>query len=204
MFQAIEFIAVVTAATYGILEARAARMDALGVITVAFAVAFGGGTLRDVFLDRQPLFWIANAHYPVIVFFMALAACLVPKMPLAYKKYLAIPDALGLGLFSVVGTQGALEAGTTWFIATLFGVITGTFGGVISDVLCNRVPSLFRSAPLYATCSFAGCWVFLGVGALGFAESITAATGIAFIVAMRFAALRWNVALPELHDGSDA
>ena len=202
MFQAIEFIAVVTAATYGIIEARAARMDPLGVITVAFAVAFGGGTLRDVFLDRQPLFWIANAHYPVMVFFMAVATCLVPKMPVAFKKYLAIPDALGLGLFSVVGVQYALEAHTTWFVATLFGVITGTFGGVISDILCDRVPSLFRSSPLYATCSFAGCWVFLGVGALGLPESITAAVGIASIVVMRFASLYWNVTLPELHDGS--
>jgi uncharacterized membrane protein YeiH len=200
MFQFIEFIAVVTAGTYGILEARAARMDALGVITVAFAVAFGGGTLRDVFLDRHPLFWIANAHYPVIIFIMAVATCMVARLPVAFKKYLAIPDALGLGLFSVVGTQYALEAGTTWFVATLFGVITGTFGGVISDVLCDRVPSLFRSAPLYATCSFAGCWIFLGVGALGFAESITAAAGIVSIVAMRFAALYWNITLPELHD----
>ncbi len=204
MFQAIEFIAVVTAATYGILEARSSRMDPLGVITVAFAVAFGGGTLRDVFLDRQPLFWIANAHYPVMVFFMAVTTCLVPKMPVAFKKYLAIPDALGLGLFSIVGTQYALEAGTTWFVATLFGVITGTFGGVISDVLCNRVPSLFRSSPLYATCSFAGCWIFLGVGAMGFAESVTAAIGIVSIVAMRFAALYWNLTLPELHDGSNS
>jgi uncharacterized membrane protein YeiH len=202
MFQAIEFIAVVTAATYGILEARASRMDPLGVITVAFAVAFGGGTLRDVFLDRQPLFWIGNPHYPVMVFFMAVVTCLVPKMPVAFKKYLAIPDALGLGLFSVVGVQYALDTGTTWFIATLFGVITGTFGGVISDILCDRVPSLFRSSPLYATCSFAGCWIFLGVGALGCPESITAAIGIASIVVMRFAAIYWNVTLPELHDGS--
>ncbi len=201
MFQAIEFIAVVTAAIYGIMEARGARMDPLGVITVAFAVAFGGGTLRDVFLDRHPLFWIANAHYTVIVFFMAVTTCLIPKLPVAYKRYLAIPDALGLGLFSIVGTQYALEAGTTWFVATLFGVITGTFGGVISDILCNRVPSLFRSSPLYATCSFAGCWVFLGVGRMGLAEPITATVGIVCIVLMRFAAIYWNVTLPELDDG---
>ena len=204
MFQVIEFIAVVTAATYGILEARAARMDPLGVITVAFAVAFGGGTLRDVFLDRQPLFWIANAHYPVMVFFMAVATCLFPKLPVAFKKYLAIPDALGLGLFSIVGTQYALDAGTTWFVATLFGVITGTFGGVISDVLCNRVPSLFRSSPLYATCSFAGCWIFLLIGQFGLAKPITASIGIASVVLIRFAAIYWNITLPELHDGENA
>jgi len=201
MFQAIEFIAVVTAAIYGILEARAARMDALGVTTVAFCVAFGGGTLRDLFLDRTPLFWIANPHYPVIVFCMAVATCMVRNLPLAYKRYLALPDALGLGLFSVVGTQYALEANTTWFIATLFGVITGTFGGVIADVLCDRVPSLFRSSPLYATCAFAGAWVFLGVRWLQLGDTVAAVTAILFIVVMRLAALGWEVCLPELHDG---
>ncbi|MHB8898184.1 MAG: trimeric intracellular cation channel family protein [Thermoguttaceae bacterium] len=204
MFQAIELIAVVTAATYGILEARAARMDPLGVITAAFAVAFGGGTLRDLFLDRHPLFWIANAHYTVIVFFMAVVTCLVPKLPVACKRYLAIPDALGLGLFSIVGCQYAIEAGTTWFVATLLGVITGTFGGVIGDVLCNRVPSLFRKSPLYATCSFAGCWVFLGVGQIELPEPIGATAGIVSIVVMRLAAIYWNVTLPELDDGCGA
>ncbi|MEM7313874.1 MAG: TRIC cation channel family protein [Planctomycetota bacterium] len=68
IFQLIELVAVVTSAIYGILQARASRMDALGVFTLAFVVAFGGGTLRDLFLDRHPLFWIANAHYPMIVF----------------------------------------------------------------------------------------------------------------------------------------
>ena len=200
MYQAIEFMAVVTSGIYGILQARSARMDALGIITVAFAAAFGGGTLRDLFLDRHPLFWIANSHYAITVFCMAVVSCLIPRLPMGYKKWLNLPDALGLGLFSIIGTQFALQAETPAFVAVLLGVITGTFGGVISDVLCARVPSLFRSAPLYATCSFAGCWLFIGAVTAGMSEGPAIWLGIASIVATRFAALYWNWSLPEIHD----
>ena len=194
-------MAVVIAATYGIFHARAARMDVLGVFTVASAVAFGGGTLRDLFLDRHPLFWIANPHYPMIVLAMAIMTCMFRRLPAAYSKWLEIPDAIGMGLFSVVGTQFAIESGTSWFIAALMGVITGTFGGVISDVLCNKVPTLFRPAtPLYATCSFAGCWAFLVCQSFDIAEWIPATVGICVVVSSRFAALKWDIRLPGAGD----
>lgn len=202
MFQVIEYGAVIAAAIYGILQARAFKMDALGVFVVAFTCAFGGGTLRDLLLDRQPLFWILNPHYPIIVFVMSIATCLIPRIPESIKKYLHVPDALGLGLFSIVGAQYALDAGTTNFIAALLGVITGTFGGVMSDLLCARVPSLFKSSPLYATCAFLGCWIFFGCGAIGLTESAAAVIGITSIVLIRFAALYWNVCLPELDSGA--
>ena len=200
MFEIIELTAVVTAAVYGILQARSARMDVLGVFTVAFATAFGGGTLRDLFLDRHPLFWIAKPHYTMIVFAMAVVSCLFRRLPVAYKKLLYLPDALGLGLFSVVGVQYALEQKTGYFIAALMGVITGTFGGVISDILCVRVPALFKSAPLYATVSFAGCWVFLLLLHFQVAHNVAALVGIAAIVLFRGIALYWNLCLPEMRD----
>lgn len=200
VFQLIELVAVVTSATYGILQARASRMDALGVFTLAFVVAFGGGTLRDLFLDRHPLFWIANEHYPMIVFAMTMVTCAIPRLPSGFRKYLDIPDALGLGLFTVVGALAAIESGTGYFVASLLAVITGTFGGVISDVLCNRVPSLFRAAPLYATCSFIGSWVFLAMQFFAAPEFAAAVGGILSTVALRFAALYWSWTLPELYD----
>ena len=201
MFQLIEFMAVLVAAIYGIFHARAARMDVLGVFTVASAVAFGGGTLRDLFLDRHPLFWIANPHYPMIVLGMAIATCMSRRLPRSYTKWLDIPDAIGMGLFSVVGTQFAIESGTSWYIASLMGVITGTFGGVLSDVLCNKVPTLFQSAtPLYATCSFAGCWAFLVCQSFAIAEWIPATVGISVVVVSRFVALKWDIRLPDVGD----
>lgn len=193
----IEFLAVISSAVFGILLARRKQMDFVGIYSVACITAFGGGTLRDVLLDRHPMFWIKHAHYPMIVFGIAVVGTLLPRLPGSIERWLNVPDALGLGLFSLVGAGYALEGGTTYFIAALLGVITGTFGGVIGDVVCNDVPSLFRpSTPLYATCSFVGCWVFLGLNYLHVGESIGLACGIAVIVALRMIALKWDLRLP--------
>jgi len=197
MFELIELMAVVTSACYGVLLARQHRMDLVGVFSLAFIVAFGGGTLRDLFLDRNPLFWIREDHYPVIVFALAVVTSLLPRLPKSADKFLSVPDALGLGLFSVVGATAALDGGTSYFIASLLGVVTGTFGGVMGDVVCNQVPRLFGKAPLFATCSFAGCWLLFLLNYLRLKEPYAMAIAIAVIVALRLAAIRWNWRLPE-------
>ena len=198
MFQVIEFMAVVSSAVYGVLLARRHQMDFVGAFSVALMVSFGGGTLRDLFLDRHPLFWIRESHYPVIVFALALVTSLVPRLPKGIEKLLDIPDALGLGLFSVIGATAAIDAGTSLFVASLMGVITGTFGGVIGDIVCNRVPSLFRTAPLFATCSFTGCWLLFLLQKLSVPETIAGPAAITVIVLFRLAAIRWQWRLPQL------
>lgn len=204
MFQLIELLAVLAGATYGVLLARRHRMDFVGVFSVAFIIAFAGGTLRDLFLDRHPLFWIRHDEYTVIVFVLALVASVLPRIPSTVERWLAVPDALGMGLFSVVGAGFAIEAGTSMFIASLLGVVTGTFGGVIGDVVCNQIPSLFRpSTPLYATCSFVGCWVFLLLQAVGLEEVVAVVSGLSVCVVLRFAALRWNVCLPAAKSATE-
>jgi uncharacterized membrane protein YeiH len=204
MFQLIEMLAVLAGATYGVLLARRHRMDFVGVFSVAFIIAFAGGTLRDLFLDRHPLFWIKHDEYAVIVFVLALVASVLPRIPSAVERWVAVPDALGMGLFSVVGAGFAIEAGTSMFIASLLGVVTGTFGGVIGDVVCNQIPSLFRpSTPLYATCSFIGCWVFLLLQATAIEDVVAVVSGLSVCVVLRFAALRWNVCLPAAKSGSE-
>jgi uncharacterized membrane protein YeiH len=198
MYAAIELMAVVASGTYGALLARRHNMDLVGVFSLALIVAFGGGTLRDLFLDRHPLFWIQEDHYPVIVFVLAIAMSLVPKLPASTKRILHIPDALGLGLFSVVGATAAVDAGTSLFIASLLGVVTGTFGGVIGDVVCNRVPSLFGTAPLFATCSFAGCWFLFLLDAVSVPQAYAVPSAISVIVLLRLSAIRWQWRLPQL------
>ena len=197
MFQIIELLAVVSSAIYGVLLARRNQMDLVGVLSVAFIIAFGGGTLRDVCLDRHPLFWIGHDHYAVIVFVLASVTAFVRRIQEAVERWLFVPDALGLGLFSVVGASFAIEAGTSMFIAALLGVVTGTFGGVIGDVICNQIPSLFRPAsPLYATCSFLGCWIFLLLDNYGATELTAVISGLITIMLLRFVALKWNICLP--------
>jgi uncharacterized membrane protein YeiH len=197
MFQVIELFAVIASGTFGVLLARRKGLDFVGVFSVAFMTAFGGGTLRDLFLDRHPLFWIEHDHYSIIVFALAVATSLIRRIPKRVEKLLYLPDALGLGLFSVVGVGYALQAETSWFVAALLGTITGTFGGVIGDVVCNEVPSLFRTSPLYATCSFTGCWVYLLLARTSLEPVVAIASGIIVIVLLRLAALYWNICLPE-------
>jgi uncharacterized membrane protein YeiH len=198
MLQSIEFLAVLASTIYGVLLARRNEMDFVGVFSVAFMVAFGGGTLRDLFLDRHPLFWIENSHYPLVVFAGSILTSFLRRVPKPIARLLPLVDAVGLGLFSIAGAGFAIEAGTSLFVASLLGVITGTFGGVMAEVVCNEVPSLFRTAPLYATCSFVGCWVFLGLERAALGEGIAGPVAAGTIVAFRLAALQWNLRFPNL------
>lgn len=199
----IEYAAVISAAIYGVLLAYRKGMDFVGVFSVAFVVSFGGGTMRDLFLDRTPLFWIANQHFALLVFLIALVGTLIPKVVARLEPWLAVPDALGLGLFAVMGTRYAMEADTPLFIAALLGVITGTFGGVLGDIVCNEVPRLFRPAPLYATCAFAGSWAYLGLRYLGVGEEICSLGALALTVAFRLAAVKWSFQFPAIHHPSE-
>ncbi|MDB4276838.1 TRIC cation channel family protein, partial [bacterium] len=99
----LEFIAVAVSATYGILLAARQGMDFVGVFAVAFVAAFGGGTLRDLFLDRVPLFWVANPHYVLVVLALTLASGFIVRLLPRIKPLLPFPDAIGMALFTVVG-----------------------------------------------------------------------------------------------------
>ncbi|MEL6261614.1 MAG: trimeric intracellular cation channel family protein [Cyanobacteria bacterium J06626_6] len=200
MQTAIELLAVVASAVYGVLLARRYGMDFVGVFCMAFVVAFGGGTLRDLFLDRHPLFWIREHHYPVIVFIIAVVTSGIPRIPKRIELALRFPDALALGFFTIAGTDAALGAGTSFFIASLLGTVTGTFGGVIGDVICNRVPSIFRPAPLFATCSFTGAWIYILLSSIPNIQAYAALVAISFIVVFRLAAIRYQWLLPRFAD----
>ncbi|MEQ1841691.1 MAG: trimeric intracellular cation channel family protein [Verrucomicrobiales bacterium] len=196
----IEYMAVIVAAIYGVLLAARKGMDIMGVFAVAFAVAFGGGTLRDLFLDRTPLFWIGNPHYPMIVFGISLLSGPFVHHIARIRPLLLLPDALGMALFTLIGTAYAMEAGTHPFVAVMLGVITGTFGGVLGDVICNEVPSLFVPSPLNATCAFTGAWVYWGMLHFGLPERYALLAGLSVIVAFRVAAVRWNWTFPAVRE----
>lgn len=199
MLSWIELLAVMSSGVFGVLLARRKQLDFVGVFSVALVVTFGGGTLRDLLLDRHPLFWIEHDHYPMILFGLALAACLIRRWPANLTRWLHLPDALGLGLFSIVGASHALTAGTSPFIASLLGVVTGTFGGVIGDIICNEVPNLFRpTAPLYATCSFIGIWVYQLLHLAHADTSLAMWSGAATTVVLRLFALKYDWRLPAI------
>ncbi|HCN89913.1 MAG TPA: hypothetical protein DIT28_12175 [Oxalobacteraceae bacterium] len=163
LIKIIEILAILVGAFSGFIEARSKKMDVVGVFTVAFITAFGGGTLRDILLDKRPLFWVAHQEYAILIFVLALiAAPLIRTLrKIVSERLIVVADALGLGLFSIAGVSEALAAGMPIFIASMMGVITGIFGGVLRDIVCNEIPMVLRDGKPYAICAFAGCWAYL-------------------------------------------
>ncbi|MBZ4192741.1 MAG: trimeric intracellular cation channel family protein [Candidatus Contendobacter sp.] len=169
LLSVIEVSAIVVSTISGLIEAFRKRMDAVGVFAVAFVTAFGGGTLRDVLIDRRPLFWVQHQGYVWLVLILTLIA---PPLLRVVRhqlvdRLLQVTDALGLGLFAISGASLTLAAGMPLIIVTLMGVVTGVFGGVMRDVLCNEIPAVFHDRQPYALCAFCGCWVFLGLTGIG-------------------------------------
>jgi uncharacterized membrane protein YeiH len=161
--QTIEVFGIIAFASSGFIEARRKRMDPIGIFTVAFITAFGGGTLRDILLDRRPLFWVQHQEYTLLIFALAIVVLPLSRRirSSSAERAIIFADALGLGLFSAVGASVAQEAQMPIFICVMMGVITAIFGGVLRDVICNEIPLVFRRGQLYATCAFIGCWVYL-------------------------------------------
>jgi uncharacterized membrane protein YeiH len=169
-------------------------MDVVGATTVAFVTAFGGGTLRDLLLGRTPIFWVVDPGLSVITFVVAFVSYyLIDQLS---DRALLVPDALGLGLFSIIGVSLSLQMQIPALVSALLGVVTGVFGGISRDVLCNRIPAIFqRNTELYATCAFIGAWVFILLRWLQVAESVAAWLGVTVIFLLRLFAVRFNMKL---------
>jgi uncharacterized membrane protein YeiH len=199
---AVEAAAVVVATVSGMITAARARMDLIGTFTLALVTAFGGGTLRDLILERRPLFWVANEGYVFLTLLLCLAFVYSRKafaLAGALDSRAVFVDALGLALFSLTGVRYALEAGLPPLPASLMGVITGTFGGVLRDVLIREIPAIFRPGPLYAAASFLGCLVVLAGPWLEIPQTMADAAGFATIVLLRMASVRLGLRLPDPH-----
>ena len=119
------------------------------------ATALGGGTVRDVLLDRT-VFWISDQTYLLVAIVTTLVIFFAVRGLKLPQRLFLIPDAIGLALFTIAGTQIALQWHAPWLVASLLGVITGVVGGVLRDVLCNEVPLIFVRGELYASAAWAG------------------------------------------------
>jgi uncharacterized membrane protein YeiH len=191
----IEIVAILVGAFSGFIEARRKRMDLVGVFTVAFITAFGGGTLRDILLDKRPLFWVIHQEYAILIFVLALVAspAIRTLRQIVSERLIVIADAVGLGLFSVAGVSSALDAHMPLFIASMMGVITGIFGGVLRDIVCNEVPMVFRDGKPYAICAFIGNWIFLGLGSLQVSSDFALWSSALFITTSRLLAWKFDL-----------
>jgi len=198
----IEVLGVLAFSLTGVFEARRLKMDVVGVYSLAMITAFGGGTVRDLCLQRHPLFWIQNWPYAVVVLVLSIVSVAILRQIRDRKSkalvfVVTVFDALGLGLFSVLGSVYSLQTyPNLYFIAVLMGVITGCFGGVIRDIVGNKIPTVFSKSQLYATCSLAGCAMYILFDWLKLPPAISIAFGAATTFAVRMLAVRFNISLP--------
>ena len=195
----VEVLATLAFALSGMLEAARKRLDFVGVYVVAGLTAFGGGTLRDILLDRRPFFWVQHATW----LWVLLALCTVAMLTLRSRHFelteraVLWPDALGLGLFSASGTQISLNLQMPAIVAVLMGVTTAVVGGVLRDIVCNEIPSAFRDHRPYAVCAFIGSWALVLAQALSAPDWLGLIAAVGTTVLLRGLALWSGYSLPS-------
>ncbi len=193
-----ELVGTVAFALSGILAGMRKQMDIVGICVLGFLAAFGGGTLRDILLDRRPFFWVADVSLLWLVLGLCVASLLLlrgGRRPVS-DKAIQVADALGLGLFAASGVQNALVANMPLLVAVLMGVVTGVFGGVMRDIACNEMPTAFADHRPYAVCAFFGGWVYVAGTELDWPVWATLVVSAGATTGLRLLAVRLDARLP--------
>ena len=192
----IEVLGTIAFAISGIRLAATKNFDWFGAYTVGLVTAIGGGTMRDILLDI-PVFWMQTWWY-LAVTALSLATVIVFRNKLVSReRILFLFDSVGLALFCVIGIQKTLATGYPMWVATIMGVITGAFGGVIRDILINEEPLVFRK-DVYATACLAGALVYWVIMILGGSPLLQQITCAIVLIGLRILALKYSLQLPVL------
>ncbi len=194
LLQVLGWVGTAAFAMAGALTASRKQLDPVGFILIACVTAFGGGTLRDLLLDR-PIFWLEEPELVTLATAVALAVFFTAHWVERRFTLLLWVDAVGMALFAVTGAEAAWRhSGSVW-IAILMGTMTATFGGLLRDMICAELPLLLRKE-IYATAAAAGAAMFAMLSALGLPHTIAVCAGMALAFLIRAAALRWGWSLP--------
>jgi len=195
IFYILDLVGVAVFAVSGTLAAGRTGLDLLGVIVIAALTAIGGGTLRDLLLNRHPIFWITDAKYLTVIIASALlTVCYVRIWP-PPGNTLLVADALGLALFAMFGAQVAEAAQRPPLIVVLMGTMTGVAGGVLRDVITAQIPLILRR-DIYATAAIVGVTLYLFLQALGMKQAWAFAAGMVVVVGLRLLAILLDLQLP--------
>lgn len=189
-----DLLGTVVFAITGLLAARRKSLDLFGAIVIAMVTAIGGGTLRDLIIG-EPVFWTQNDIYIFVVVISAMMLFFLARFKRLPVKLLLFLDALGLAVFTVIGTQKAMELGFSDPIAIMTGIMTGVAGGIMRDVLVGEVPLVFRKE-IYATASFVGASLLLIFIESGWAIEVAVIAAIFVTLSLRVWAILFNIELP--------
>ncbi|WP_312823695.1 trimeric intracellular cation channel family protein [Epilithonimonas sp.] len=194
----IEVLGTISFAMSGSFAAMQKRLDPFGVLIIAFVTSVGGGTVRDLLLD-VPVFWMTDMLTCSLIFFTCVFSMIFKSIEKNFKVTLFIFDSFGLGLFTIIGIQKGINEGLHPLICLTLGTITGCFGGIIRDILLNRIPLVFRKE-IYATACIIGGGSFLllskySILSYGLIQIFT----IILIVTIRTLAVKYHWQIPKFY-----
>jgi uncharacterized membrane protein YeiH len=198
----IDILGTFSFAVSGAFLAMQKKLDPFGVLVLSFVTAIGGGTLRDIMIGNLPVGWLRNETATLVIFFSAIATMFFSRFLKQFTTTLFLFDALGLGLFTIIGIELAIAKQFSVGVCIALGTVTACFGGVIRDVLLNDVPLLFRKE-IYAMAAIAGGLIYFGLKKIDLDENISKIICILIIFAIRVIAVKYKLSLPQLYtDGS--
>jgi uncharacterized membrane protein YeiH len=200
----LEHFGVAVAAITGVLAAKGKHIDLFGVVVLAIATAFGGGTVRDITLGSFPVFWVRDANYLLNAVLVAVATFYTVRHFAIPSTVLLIADAFALSFFTIVGAQKALHLEASPAIAIAMGVTTGVVGGMIRDVMVGEIPLVFRpNINLYATAALLGAGLYLLIHSQWPEGPFNLVVGTVATLLLRLIGIRWNLTLPVFKSGNE-
>lgn len=194
----IDILGTIAFAVSGVMVAMEKKLDLFGVLIVAFVTAVGGGTLRDMLIGSTPVFWMRDYTYISIIIGTVIFAVIFGNKLYNFRKTLLVFDAIGIGLFTMVGVEKGLAYDLLPIMCIALGTVTACFGGVIRDILCAEIPAVF-SKEIYATTCILGGIIYFVLIRLPFEETYAFSFAILFIIAFRLLALRFGISLPNIY-----
>ncbi|BDX18981.1 hypothetical protein CNQ84_01245 [Pseudomonas abyssi] len=195
MLTSVYIIAITAEAMSGALAAGRRNMDFFGVAVIAFLTALGGGTVRDILLGNFPITWTQHPLYIYITITGGLATIVLARFMRHLHQLFLVLDAIGLVAFTVIGCNVALRLGYDTVVVVMAGIITGIFGGIIRDIMCNRMPQVLRHE-LYASVSLVVALLYLALRHQGVNESVNLLAAFSVGLLLRMSAIRWKLSLP--------
>lgn len=198
MFYTLEMLGTIAFAFSGALAGFNKRMDIFGIFVVAFVTAMGGGMLRDVLIGNTPVVWMRDLTYLVVVTFGTIVALVFRKKLIYLRLSLFLFDAIGLGIFTIIGIETGISAGLHPIICITLGSMTACFGGVVRDILCNDIPVIFRKE-IYATICIVGGIIFFILKQTSLSDSLIYLTTSLLIILLRLIVVKYKWSLPRVN-----
>ncbi|MBE9577792.1 trimeric intracellular cation channel family protein [Moraxella sp. K127] len=193
----LDFVGVIACAVAGTMLAISKGFDLFGCILVSMVNAIGGGTIRDVMLDRHPLFWTIDLNYVFAITITSILCQMFFRPTARMNGVLKLFDAIGLSAFSVIGLTVALSMGATPLIAVMMAVMTSIAGGIMRDMICQELPMVLQKE-IYITASILGSLTYLGLGRLGVVAWLCELAMLMVVFGVRMLAVRYDWHLPSI------